>query len=119
MRGGVEEEINYASIIKVSLLLSCSATGNRCVCTTCACQCFFVYFVRAKVKLAFISSYVLCEHTVRVRFYLLEVSRVCVFTGDHVEEDGDGGLPQLFFWDQSHLQDGTHHAGDETDLMAA
>lgn len=42
-----------------------------------------------------------------------------VFTGDHVKEDGDCRPSQLLLWDQSHLQDGTHHAGDETDLVAA
>lgn len=42
-----------------------------------------------------------------------------VFTNDHVKEDGYCGPPQLLLWDQSHLQDGTHHARDETDLMAA
>lgn len=51
--------------------------------------------------------------------HLVEVSRVLVFTGDHVKEDGNGRPSQLLLWDQSHLQDGTHHAGDETDLVAA
>lgn len=49
----------------------------------------------------------------------MEVSRVLVFTGDHVKEDGNRRPSQLLLWDQSHLQDGTHHAGDETDLVAA
>lgn len=52
-------------------------------------------------------------------FYLVEVSRVGMFTSDHVKEDGNGGPSQLLLWDQSHLQDGTHHAGDETDLVTA
>lgn len=30
---------------------------------------------------------------VRVCFYLVEVSKVCVFASDHVEEDGNGGPP--------------------------
>lgn len=54
-----------------------------------------------------------------VCFYLVEVSRVCIFTSDHVEEDGNGGPSQLFLRDQSHLQDGTHHARYETDLVTA
>lgn len=51
--------------------------------------------------------------------YLLEVSRVCIFTSDHVKEDGDGGSSQFFFRNQCHLQDWPHHAGYETDLVAA
>lgn len=35
----------------------------------------------------------------------------------HVEEDGDGGLPQLDLRDQRHLQDGAHHLRDELDLV--
>ena len=42
-----------------------------------------------------------------------------MFTCDHVKEDGNGGPSQLFLRDQSHLQDGTHHAGDEADLVTA
>lgn len=52
-------------------------------------------------------------------FYLVKVSRVGMFTSDHVKEDGNGGPSQLLLRDQSHLQDGTHHAGDETDLVTA
>lgn len=51
--------------------------------------------------------------------YLVEISIVCMFTGDHVKEDGNGGPSQLLLWDQSHLQDRTHHARYETDLVAA
>lgn len=51
--------------------------------------------------------------------HLVEVSGVLVFACDHVKEDGNCGPSQLLLWDQSHLQDGTHHARDETDLMAA
>lgn len=54
-----------------------------------------------------------------VCFYLVEVSRVCIFTSDHVEEDGNRGPSQLLLRDQSHLQDGTHHARYETDLVTA
>lgn len=65
-----------------------------------------------------------CVHvSARVRLlaslHLVEVSRVLVFTGDHVKEDGNCGPSQLLLGDQSHLQDGTHHAGDEADLVAA
>lgn len=35
----------------------------------------------------------------------------------HVEEDGDGGLAQLYLGDQRHFQDGTHHLRDEFDLV--
>lgn len=51
--------------------------------------------------------------------YLLEVSRVSMLTGDHVKEDGNGRPPQFLLWDQSHLQNGTHHARDERHLMTA
>lgn len=52
-------------------------------------------------------------------FYLVEVSTVCIFTSDHVEEDGNGGPSQFLLWNQSHLQDGSHHARYETDLVTA
>lgn len=51
--------------------------------------------------------------------YLMEVSRVYMFTHDHVKEDGDGGSSQFLFRDQCHLQDWTHHARNKTDLVAA
>lgn len=37
----------------------------------------------------------------------------------HVEEDGDGGLAQLDLRDEGHLQNGTHHLGNELDLVGA
>lgn len=49
--------------------------------------------------------------------YLVEVSVMRMFTGDHVKEDGNGGPSQLLLRDQSHLQDGTDHSRDETDLV--
>lgn len=51
--------------------------------------------------------------------YLVEVSRVCMFTHDHVKENRDGGSSQFLFRDQCHLQDWTHHARNKTDLVAA
>lgn len=39
MRGGTEEGINYASIIKVSLLLLCGASQEIDGGAQCACQC--------------------------------------------------------------------------------
>ncbi len=50
---------------------------------------------------------------------LFEVSRRVVFTLHHVKEYGDGRSPQLFLRDERHLQDGTHHPGNETDLILA
>lgn len=73
------------------------------------------------------SLYVISEHCIHVgtflhtcvHFYLVEVSTVCIFTSDHVEEDGNGGPSQFLLWDQSHLQDGSHHDRYETDLVTA
>lgn len=48
---------------------------------------------------------------------LFEVSGVVVFTLHHVKEYGDGCSPQLFLRDERHLQDRTHHPGNETDLI--
>ncbi len=154
MKRGIEEGINYASIIKVSLLLLCAASqetdgGAQCVCV-CVCVCVpvlqmwislqmfclnisahvdvnvHIFLLHIQRSSLYVFSVVQCcmtdVHTslyVRVCFYLVEVSKVCVFTSDHVEEDGNGGSPQLLLRDQSHLQDGTHHARDETDLVTA
>lgn len=77
----------------------CTYSHTVTVCNVC---------VGARVCVRFLAS-----------LHLVEVSRVLVFTGDHVKEDGNGRPSQLLLGDQSHLQDGTHHAGDETDLVAA
>lgn len=36
-------------------------------------------------------------------FYLFEIPTLLIFTQHHVEEDGDGGLPELGFGDEGHL----------------
>lgn len=54
-----------------------------------------------------------------VLIHLLEVSKLDMLAGDHVEKDGDGGSSQLLLRNQSHLQDWTHHTRDKTDLMTS
>lgn len=123
-RRGIEGEINYASIIKVSLLLLYAVSqeiDGVCVCASISVQSSMCVSMNVNVFRR------LCVYiyTIFTRFcmygckYLVEVSRVWIFTSDHVEEDGNGGPPQLLLWDQSHLQDGTHHARDEADLVTA
>lgn len=35
----------------------------------------------------------------------------------HIEENGDGGFPELHFRGQSDFQNGTHHGWDEFDFV--
>lgn len=49
--------------------------------------------------------------------YLFEMVGPAVFTQHHIKENGDGGSPQLLLGNQGHLQNGSHHAGDEADLI--
>lgn len=80
---------------------------------------YFLYhdqFLNGSTVLSLVCILIAC---VLICVYLAEVSKTCMFTGDHIKEDRNSGPSQLFLWDQSHLQDGTHHAGDETDFMTA
>lgn len=51
------------------------------------------------------------------RTHPLEAAREVELALHHVEEDGNGGLPQLDLGDERHLQDGTHHLRDEFILV--
>lgn len=48
----------------------------------------------------------------------LEAAREVRLALHHVEEDGDGGLAQLYLRNQSHLQHGAHHLWDEFNLVS-
>ena len=53
-----------------------------------------------------------------VSHLLKRVSRAeVVLALHHVKEDGDGGLPEVWFWHQRGLQDGPHHGWDEFHLV--
>lgn len=47
----------------------------------------------------------------------IAISTEIELTLHHVKENGDGGLPELHFWGQSDLQNGTHHGWDEFDFV--
>lgn len=105
--GNIREDVSYKHRYHILSLFyvsrQCHRKPNNCTLNTCTQS----------------SSLLMYWHISVWKRYLVKVPRVCMFTSDHVKEDGDGGSSQFLFRDQCHLQDGTHYARYETDLVAA